>query len=97
MVDDSVDPAKEFDDMVSAWSKGDDKAIALSFDDELKLSPELVEVLLRKRNANWTALLKKRLEKPGTILVAVGAGHLAGPDSVIAMLGKEKLKAVRVQ
>ena len=97
MVDDSVDPAKEFDDMVSAWSKGDDKAIALSFDDELKLSPELVEMLLRRRNANWTTLLKKRLEKPGTILVAVGAGHLAGPDSVIAMLGKDKLKVVRVQ
>lgn len=97
MVDDAADPAKEFNDMVSAWSQGDDKAIAMSFDDELKLSPELVETLLRKRNANWTAWIEKRLEKPGSVFLAVGAGHLAGPDSVIAMLGKDKLKVVRVQ
>jgi uncharacterized protein YbaP (TraB family) len=97
MVDDAADPAKEFNDMVSAWSQGDDKAIAMSFDDELKLSPELVETLLRKRNANWTAWIEKRLEKPGSVFLAVGAGHLAGPDSVIAMLGKGKLKVERVQ
>lgn len=97
MVDDAMDPEKEFNDMVSAWSRGDDKAIALSFDDELKLSPELTQSLLRDRNANWTVWLKKRLEKPGTIFVAVGAGHLAGPDSVIALLGKDKFKVVRVQ
>lgn len=97
MVDDATDPAREFDAMVSAWSQGDDKAIAMSFDDELKLSPELVETLLRKRNANWTAWIENRLEKPGTVFVAVGAGHLAGPDSVIAMLAKDKLKVMRVQ
>ena len=97
MVDDAVDPQKEFNDMVSAWSRGDDKAIALTFDDELKLSPELVEALLHQRNANWTVWLKKRLEKPGTIFFAVGAGHLAGADSVIALLGKDKLKVERIQ
>lgn len=97
MVDDAADPAKEFNDMVSAWSRGDDKAIAASFDDELKLSPELAQALLYNRNANWKAWIEKRLEKPGTVFVAVGAGHLAGPDSVIAMLGKDKFKVVRVQ
>lgn len=97
MIDDAADPEKEFNDMVSAWSRGDDKAIALSFDDELKLSPELIQTLLRDRNENWTVWLKKRLEKPGTIFVAVGAGHLAGPDSVVAMLGRDKLKVVRIQ
>ena len=97
MVDDATDPQKEFNDMVSAWSRGDDKAIALTFDDELKLSPELVEALLHQRNANWKIWLEKRLEKPGTIFVAVGAGHLAGPDSVIALLSKDKFKVERIQ
>ena len=97
MVDDSIDPKKEFDDMVSAWGRGDDKAIALTFDDELKLSPELVEALLHQRNASWTVWLKKRLEKPGRVFVAVGAGHLAGADSVIALLAKDKLKVERIQ
>lgn len=97
MVDDAADPAREFNDMVSAWSKGDDRAIAANFDDEFTRSPALAEPLLHKRNANWTVWLKKRLEKPGTVFVAVGAGHLAGPDSVIALLGKQKLKVERVQ
>jgi uncharacterized protein YbaP (TraB family) len=26
------------------------------------------------------------LDAPGTVFIAVGAGHLAGPDSVITML-----------
>lgn len=97
MVDDSVDPATEFNAMISAWSKGDDKAIALSFDDELKLSPELTKSLLHDRNANWTAWIARRLDQPGTILIAVGAGHLAGDDSVIAMLKSRNLKVTRIQ
>ena len=34
---------------------------------------------------------------PGTTLVAVGAGHLSGDDSVIAMLEKGGYKVKRVQ
>jgi uncharacterized protein len=97
MVDETEDPVKEFAAMLSAWSTGNDKAIALTFDDESKLSPELTEVLLRQRNANWTMWLKNRLDRPGTVLVAVGAGHLAGPDSVQAMLGTKGVKVSRVQ
>ncbi|MBK8271550.1 MAG: TraB/GumN family protein [Sphingomonadales bacterium] len=59
--------------------------------------PELAQSLLYNRNANWTAWVEKRLQKPGTVFVAVGAGHLAGPDSVVALLTKEKLKVERVQ
>jgi hypothetical protein len=37
------------------------------------------------------------LEKPGVFFVAVGAGHLVGPDSVQKMLAAKGLKVVRVQ
>ena len=37
------------------------------------------------------------MAKPGTVFVAVGAGHLAGADSVQAYLAKHNLKAERVQ
>ncbi|MFM2098896.1 MAG: hypothetical protein RLZZ366_435, partial [Pseudomonadota bacterium] len=97
MVDDAEDADTEFRKMIRAWSRGDEKAIALSFDDELKLSPELADILLRQRNRNWTAWLAKRMEKPGTIFVAVGAGHLAGSDSVQNMLAKQGFKTTRVQ
>ena len=97
IVDDKADPATEFTQMLTAWSQGDDGAIALTFDDELRLSPELTEALLRRRNASWTAWLTQRLKTPGTILVAVGAGHLAGAESVQALLAKQGFKVTRVQ
>jgi uncharacterized protein len=97
LIDESGDLKTEAAEMLSSWAKGDQKAIALSFDDELKLSPELMDTLLRKRNANWTAWIAKRMEKPGTIMVAVGAGHLAGSDSVQTMLARRGVKVKRIQ
>jgi uncharacterized protein len=97
LIEEQADVDTEFGKMISAWSRGDDKAIAISFDDEVRISPELSDVLIRKRNANWTAWLTERMKTPGTIFVAVGAGHLAGKDSVQSMLAKKGLKTVRVQ
>jgi uncharacterized protein len=97
MVDESANPKAEFDSMIAAWSRGDEKAIALTFDDEVQMTPELLKTLLVNRNRNWTDWLVKRLDAPGTVLVAVGAGHLAGKDSVQAMLAERGLRVTRVQ
>ena len=94
------DPAKgkaQFDEMLSVWTRGDVKAMGDAFNRELADSPDLRENLLRKRNANWNVWLQRRLATPGTTLVAVGAGHLSGSDSVIAMLEKSGYKVKRVQ
>ena len=53
--------------------------------------------LLVDRNAKWAAWIAERMRTPGRVFIAVGAGHLAGPDSVQAHLRKYKLKAVRVR
>jgi uncharacterized protein YbaP (TraB family) len=37
------------------------------------------------------------MNKPGTIMVAVGAGHLAGNGSVVALLQKRGFTVTRVQ
>lgn len=97
IVQEADESSEQFREMTSAWSRGDLKKIAMTFDDELRLSPELADVLLRQRNANWANWLEKRLDQPGTILVAVGAGHLAGKDSVVEMLEAKGLKVERVQ
>lgn len=94
------DPAKgkaQFDEMLAVWARGDVKGMGDVFNRELAQSPDLRENLLRKRNANWNGWLQRRLATPGTTLVAVGAGHLAGDDSVIAMLEKGGYKVKRVQ
>jgi hypothetical protein len=84
----SADMKKDFGGMLAAWSRGDVKAIARTFNHDLAASPELQQALIKRRNQNWTKWIEQRMTSPGSVLIAVGAGHLAGEDSVIAMLKK---------
>lgn len=97
VLDDSGSMKTQFAGMLQAWSKGDVKAIEKSFNDELDEAAELRDALLTRRNANWTRWVRGRLDQPGTVLVAVGAGHLAGDQSVVSMLQKEGVRVTRVQ
>ncbi len=93
-------PAKaraDFARMLNAWSRGDPRAIEKSFADDPEMTPALRDLLIRQRDRVWADALAKRLDKPGTVFVAVGAGHLVGPDSVQKMLAAKGLKVVRVQ
>lgn len=89
--------AKEFGTMLNAWSRGDVNDIARVFNEDLSSSPPLMDALLKRRNANWTRWIEQRLAQPGTVMLAVGAGHLAGPDSVQALLGRAGYKVKRLQ
>lgn len=97
MLDGAGDMSTEFTGMLDAWTRGDVKAIAHSFNSDLSDAAELRDALLTRRNANWANWVKGRLDQPGTVLVAVGAGHLAGDQSVQTMLEKQGLKVTRVQ
>ena len=87
----------EFSGMLRAWSRGDVKAIAKAFNRDLADSPELADAIIAQRNANWVKWIDARLAQPGTIMVAVGAGHLAGRGSVIDRLRHQGLAVRRVQ
>ena len=82
--------------MVAAWSHGDPATLGGIINDGLTDSPELAKTLLFDRNARWAQWIKTRLATPGTVFVAVGAGHLAGQQSVIEQLKALKLTATRV-
>ena len=97
VLDDPAKAKKQFDEMLAVWTRGDVRAMGETFNREFAKSPELRENLLRKRNANWNGWLQRRLATPGTTMVAVGAGHLSGDDSVIEMLEKSGYKVKRVQ
>ncbi len=88
--------ADEFDKLVAEWAQGDAEGLAVIMNDGLRSSPELAKVLLADRNARWADWIKARLDKPGVVFVAVGAGHLAGGDSVQAMLAKRRVKSERI-
>jgi uncharacterized protein YbaP (TraB family) len=83
--------------MVDDWAKGDPDALAKEMNEAIKDSPEVAKTLLTDRNTRWAAWIAERMKRPGTVFVAVGAGHLAGPDSVQAQLAAaHKLKATRI-
>lgn len=75
------------------WTSGDVEAIAAEMQ---TMPPIMYDRLLTVRNRAWTGWLTERLQRPGTVLFAVGAGHLAGPDSVQAMLAARGVTARRV-
>jgi uncharacterized protein YbaP (TraB family) len=85
------------DKMVGVWAKGDPDALAALMNEGMREVPEVGNALLTQRNANWVEWIAKRMDQPGTVFIAVGAGHLAGSDSVQAMLAKKNLKVVRVE
>ncbi|MFP5394922.1 MAG: TraB/GumN family protein [Alphaproteobacteria bacterium] len=87
---------KEIAKMVEAWSQGDAQALAELLNDEMD-DPVLYKALLSDRNRNWSQWIDDRLDRPGTVFIAVGAGHLGGRDSVQEFLGKAGIKVERVQ
>jgi len=92
---DEVDdgPAK-IDALVNAWASGDQAELKRQMVDEMQGEyPELYKLLLVDRNADWAQQLKTKLAGSGVSFVAVGAGHLTGPDSVQAQLEKLGIKA----
>ncbi len=86
----------ELDKLVMYWSAGrpDKLAQVMNANED---DPQLTAVLLTNRNKNWANWIKTRMDKPGTVFLAVGAGHLAGKDSVQAQLAGKGFKTVRVQ
>jgi len=96
-VDELPKATAELDEMVADWAKGDPAALAALMNDDLKSSPEVANVLLYQRNARWADWVKARLATPGTVFVAVGAGHLAGARSVIEDLEAKGVKVERVK
>jgi uncharacterized protein len=83
------------DELVSTWSKPDPEALARMMNEGLS-DPVLFSRLLTLRNAAWTRWIEQRLQKPGTVFMAVGAGHLAGSVSVQQMLTAYGIQSDRV-
>ncbi len=86
----------DIDKMVQSWSKGDVDALAALLNDDSD-DPAIYDALLVQRNKNWAVWIDDRLDQPGAVFIAVGAGHLGGKDSVQTLLGKRGIKVTRVQ
>ncbi|MFL6842079.1 MAG: TraB/GumN family protein [Sphingomicrobium sp.] len=96
-IDEPKTMSKDFERMLTAWARGDVEGIAQTFNHDLAAVPALRQALLDRRNANWSRWVEQRMAKPGSIMIAVGAGHLAGRDSLVDRLKRSGYKVRRVQ
>lgn len=96
-LDDADRGADLLDRLAAAWAAGDVETLGELMNTEMKeASPALYDRLLTQRNIRWADQIQIMLKGSGTHLVAVGGGHLAGPDSVQAQLAKRGVKAERL-
>lgn len=96
VLDDTAQGVALMDRLAAAYLAGDPDTIGRIMTVEMKTeAPELYAALLTRRNVAWAAQVQKMLAGKGTHFVAVGAGHLAGPDSVQVQLAKRGIKARR--
>lgn len=93
-----ADGPSKLRELIDAWRTGDTAAIAKIEDEDLrKDSPLLYQRLIVERNEAWAKTIAERMQQPGVSFVAVGAGHLAGPDSLQEQLRKLGIKTTRIQ
>lgn len=93
---DEVDNLSSHVDMlVKNWAEANSQKLAELMNEGLT-DPELYAALLTNRNANWAKWIHDRMGQPGTVFVAVGAGHLAGPTNVRQLLSSYGYEAEQV-
>jgi uncharacterized protein len=82
--------------IAQAWARGETATLERLLLGALLESPELYERLLVERNKNWVAPVEKCVQEKTACFVVVGAAHLVGPRSLVAML-KQKGYSVEQQ
>lgn len=78
------------------WNHGDVEGFVPVLQQMEARSPGTYKLLFNDRNNRWAFWIAKRLQQPGVVFVAVGAGHLAGKDSVQHKLSLYGIRTARV-
>lgn len=85
-IEDADRIAQEIDELLSAWRRGDSKALAALLAEGFAQYPDLYRPLTTERNRRWLGQVEALLDDRDDYLVVVGTLHLVGKDSLIALL-----------
>jgi uncharacterized protein YbaP (TraB family) len=85
-IDDADRMAEELDELLSAWRRGDSKALADLLAEGFEQYPDLYRPLTVDRNRRWVSQVEALLDDREDYLVIVGTLHLVGKDSLIDLL-----------
>lgn len=88
--------SKVMTDLQAAWNRGDQAVFVQMLDQLHQNSPDTYRMMFTERNARWADWIAARMQTPGTVFVAVGAGHLAGKDSLLVRLAEKGIASARV-
>lgn len=88
--------SKAMVDMQAAWKRGDQRVFVNMLSQLKAASPDTYRMMFTDRNDRWADWVRARLQAPGTVFVAVGAGHLAGQDSLLVRLAERGISSRRV-
>jgi uncharacterized protein YbaP (TraB family) len=99
MSEEELDAAtRAMDDAVRAWMKGDIKPLTdyvegMRTGEDAASGAMSYDVMITQRNEDWAGQLEAMLKGAGVAFVAVGGGHLVGPDSVQQKLAARGIQA----
>jgi hypothetical protein len=88
--------AAVLDRLQTAWNHGDIESFTPMLQQMQSQSPRTYKLLFNDRNGRWADWIAQRLQQPGVVFVAVGAGHLAGKDSVQNKLALLHVRSTRI-
>jgi uncharacterized protein YbaP (TraB family) len=80
---------QELDQLIKAWTAGDEKGIELIMTKSIKENKKLIpiyEKLVVERNRKMVSKIEDYLKEKETFFVIVGAGHLVGSQGIIELL-----------
>jgi uncharacterized protein YbaP (TraB family) len=85
-IEDTDRISEEIDELLSAWRRGDSKALANLLAEGFDQYPDLYRPLTTDRNRRWLSQVEALLDEREDYLVIVGTLHLVGKDSLIDLL-----------
>ena len=83
-------------EMQASWKRGDQTIFVRMLDQLRRSSPDMYRMMFTERNSRWADWVAARMQTPGTVFVAVGAGHLAGKDSLLVRLAEQGIESHRI-
>jgi len=96
-MDDAARGPALIDEMIRGWQSADTEALARTVTGQIRReSPELYRIIFTDRNETFARAVEGFLAGDKTVLLVIGAGHLAGPDNVRDLLARRGIKVERV-
>lgn len=80
--------------IISAWRAGNVDAIARDLRNDYRDLPSFYQRLIVDRNRSWIPKIERYLQGRETSFVVAGAGHMGGPEGVLALL---KARGYRIE